>query len=142
MIRSPADETWFWQVLSPKGQLIQSGGPTPKPLITTRRAQRGLARQLIADLDQIAVWVAYVHTAQCSECTRSLDWSFDDENTVGRRLAKQFAAETGIAFDMVNVDRAAYELVKYDELPAVIATEEFSAISSPTSPGPGPVPPP
>ncbi len=40
-----------------------------------------------------------------------------------RRLAKQVAAEQGVAFDMVNVDRAAYELVKYDELPAVIATE-------------------
>ncbi len=25
VVWSPADQTWFWQVLSPKGQLIQSG---------------------------------------------------------------------------------------------------------------------
>jgi 3-isopropylmalate dehydrogenase len=40
-----------------------------------------------------------------------------------RRVATEVAAATGVPFDNVNVDRAAYELVKYRELPAVIATE-------------------
>ena len=31
--------------------------------------------------------------------------------------------QTGLSIDDVNVDRAAYELVKYDQLPAVIITE-------------------
>jgi 3-isopropylmalate dehydrogenase len=40
-----------------------------------------------------------------------------------RSLALCVAAERGVTFDNVNVDRAAYELVRFDELPAVIATE-------------------
>ena len=40
-----------------------------------------------------------------------------------RRVAKAVAAERGVPFDHLNVDRAAYELVKYEQLPAVIATE-------------------
>jgi 3-isopropylmalate dehydrogenase len=40
-----------------------------------------------------------------------------------RTLSRSTAAATGVAFDNVNVDRAAYELVKYDELPGVIVTE-------------------
>lgn len=39
-----------------------------------------------------------------------------------RRIAGEFR-ETGVPFVDVNVDRAAYELVKYPELPAVIVTE-------------------
>ena len=40
-----------------------------------------------------------------------------------RALATAVAGERGVKFDHVNVDRAAYELVRFDELPAVIATE-------------------
>lgn len=40
-----------------------------------------------------------------------------------RRMAHEAAATSGIAFDDVNVDRAAYELVKYPELPGVLVTE-------------------
>ncbi|MFG1702659.1 isocitrate/isopropylmalate family dehydrogenase [Nonomuraea sp. M3C6] len=40
-----------------------------------------------------------------------------------RRIARQAAAESGVRFDDVNVDRAAYELVKPGHLPAVIVTE-------------------
>jgi 3-isopropylmalate dehydrogenase len=40
-----------------------------------------------------------------------------------RSLATVVAAERGVKFDNVNVDRAAYELVRFDDLPAVIATE-------------------
>jgi 3-isopropylmalate dehydrogenase len=40
-----------------------------------------------------------------------------------RRTATATSARTDVRFDNVNVDRAAYELVKYDELPAVIVTE-------------------
>ncbi len=40
-----------------------------------------------------------------------------------RRISRATAAATGLAIDDVNVDRAAYELVKSDELPAVIVTE-------------------
>jgi 3-isopropylmalate dehydrogenase len=40
-----------------------------------------------------------------------------------RRIAHATTERTGVGFDDVNVDRAAYELVKYDELPAVIVTE-------------------
>jgi 3-isopropylmalate dehydrogenase len=40
-----------------------------------------------------------------------------------RRTSRATATATGLAIDDVNVDRAAYELVKYDELPAVIVTE-------------------
>lgn len=40
-----------------------------------------------------------------------------------RSLATAVAGERGVKFDHVNVDRAAYELVRFDELPAVIATE-------------------
>lgn len=40
-----------------------------------------------------------------------------------RRMAGEVAARTGTVFDNVNVDRAAYELVRFDELPAVIVTE-------------------
>jgi 3-isopropylmalate dehydrogenase len=40
-----------------------------------------------------------------------------------RRIAIATSARTDVRFDNVNVDRAAYELVKYDELPAVIVTE-------------------
>lgn len=40
-----------------------------------------------------------------------------------RRTAHVTTERTGIGFDDVNVDRAAYELVKYDDLPAVIVTE-------------------
>jgi 3-isopropylmalate dehydrogenase len=40
-----------------------------------------------------------------------------------RRIAAQVGADTGIRFDDVNVDRAAYELVRRPDLPAVIATE-------------------
>lgn len=39
------------------------------------------------------------------------------------RLWRRIAHESGTAFDDVNVDRAAYELVKYAELPGVIVTE-------------------
>jgi 3-isopropylmalate dehydrogenase len=40
-----------------------------------------------------------------------------------RRTSRETAAATGLAIDDVNVDRAAYELVQYEELPAVIVTE-------------------
>ncbi len=40
-----------------------------------------------------------------------------------RRISTATAAATGVAFVDVNVDRAAYELVKDAELPAVIVTE-------------------
>jgi 3-isopropylmalate dehydrogenase len=40
-----------------------------------------------------------------------------------RRIAHATAAATGVTFVDVNVDRAAYELVKYAELPSVIVTE-------------------
>ena len=40
-----------------------------------------------------------------------------------RRISRATAAATGLAIDDVNVDRAAYELVKYEQLPAVIVTE-------------------
>jgi 3-isopropylmalate dehydrogenase len=40
-----------------------------------------------------------------------------------RSLAKAVAGERDVKFENVNVDRAAYELVRFDELPAVIATE-------------------
>jgi 3-isopropylmalate dehydrogenase len=40
-----------------------------------------------------------------------------------RRVSTATAAATGLAIDNVNVDRAAYELVKNHELPAVIVTE-------------------
>ncbi|MEN0135827.1 MAG: isocitrate/isopropylmalate family dehydrogenase [Rhodococcus sp. (in: high G+C Gram-positive bacteria)] len=40
-----------------------------------------------------------------------------------RREARQVAERTGVSFEHVNVDRAAYELVDYPPLPAVIATE-------------------
>ncbi len=40
-----------------------------------------------------------------------------------RRISRSTATATGLAIDDVNVDRAAYELVKYAELPAVIVTE-------------------
>jgi 3-isopropylmalate dehydrogenase len=40
-----------------------------------------------------------------------------------RRLATATSAASGVAFDNVNVDRAAYELVQRAELPGVIATE-------------------
>ena len=40
-----------------------------------------------------------------------------------RRTSLATAATTGVTIDNVNVDRAAYELVKYDQLPAVIITE-------------------
>ena len=40
-----------------------------------------------------------------------------------RATAMQVADRTGVAFDHVNVDRAAYELVSCPQLPAVIATE-------------------
>ncbi|MFJ9629296.1 isocitrate/isopropylmalate family dehydrogenase [Streptomyces sp. NPDC101175] len=39
------------------------------------------------------------------------------------RLWRRTAHESGTAFHDVNVDRAAYELVKYPELPGVIVTE-------------------
>jgi 3-isopropylmalate dehydrogenase len=40
-----------------------------------------------------------------------------------RSTAKTVAADRDVTFEHVNVDRAAYELVKFDRLPAVIATE-------------------
>lgn len=40
-----------------------------------------------------------------------------------RRLSRSTSAASGVTFDNVNVDRAAYELVKYAELPSVIVTE-------------------
>jgi 3-isopropylmalate dehydrogenase len=40
-----------------------------------------------------------------------------------RATAKAVALDRDVAFEHLYVDRAAYELVKYDELPAVIATE-------------------
>lgn len=40
-----------------------------------------------------------------------------------RRTSLATAAANGLAIDNVNVDRAAYELVKYEQLPAVIITE-------------------
>ncbi len=40
-----------------------------------------------------------------------------------RRAAARVLPHRGIAYDNVNVDRAAYELVKYPELPAVVITE-------------------
>ena len=40
-----------------------------------------------------------------------------------RRISRATAAATGLAIDDVNVDRAAYELVKYEQLPSVIVTE-------------------
>lgn len=40
-----------------------------------------------------------------------------------RRISKATAAATGVPFADVNVDRAAYELVKYAELPSVIVAE-------------------
>ena len=40
-----------------------------------------------------------------------------------RRIAHERAAAAGVPLADVNVDRAAYELVKHDELPSVIVTE-------------------
>ena len=40
-----------------------------------------------------------------------------------RSTAKTVSADRDVAFEHLNVDRAAYELVKFDRLPAVIATE-------------------
>ena len=40
-----------------------------------------------------------------------------------RRISRATAAATGLVIDDVNVDRAAYELVKDEDLPAVIVTE-------------------
>lgn len=40
-----------------------------------------------------------------------------------RSVARAVAADRNVTFDHVNVDRAAYELVRFAELPAVIATE-------------------
>ena len=40
-----------------------------------------------------------------------------------RRISRASAAATGVSIDDVNVDRAAYELVKNEQLPAVIVTE-------------------
>jgi 3-isopropylmalate dehydrogenase len=40
-----------------------------------------------------------------------------------RRISRSTTAATGLPIDDVNVDRAAYELVKYAALPAVIVTE-------------------
>jgi 3-isopropylmalate dehydrogenase len=40
-----------------------------------------------------------------------------------RRLTRCAAAREDVAFESVNVDRAAYELVRYEQLPAVIVTE-------------------
>jgi len=40
-----------------------------------------------------------------------------------RRTSLATAAATGLAIENVNVDRAAYELVKYEQLPAVVITE-------------------
>lgn len=40
-----------------------------------------------------------------------------------RRIARRTAQASGVAFEDVNVDRAAYELVAREELPAVIVTE-------------------
>lgn len=40
-----------------------------------------------------------------------------------RRTSLATAQATGLAIDNINVDRAAYELVKYEQLPAVIITE-------------------
>ncbi len=40
-----------------------------------------------------------------------------------RRTSLATAATTGLVIDNVNVDRAAYELVKYEQLPAVVITE-------------------
>lgn len=40
-----------------------------------------------------------------------------------RRIAHETATAQGVVFADVNVDRAAYELVKYPELPGVIVTE-------------------
>jgi 3-isopropylmalate dehydrogenase len=40
-----------------------------------------------------------------------------------RRTAHATTAATGVAFVDVNVDRAAYELVRYEQLPSVIVTE-------------------
>jgi 3-isopropylmalate dehydrogenase len=40
-----------------------------------------------------------------------------------RSIAKAVAADRDVKFEYLNVDRAAYELVKTDQLPAVIATE-------------------
>ncbi|MEP7178536.1 MAG: isocitrate/isopropylmalate family dehydrogenase [Pseudonocardiales bacterium] len=40
-----------------------------------------------------------------------------------RRTSLATATTTGLTIDNVNVDRAAYELVKYEQLPAVIITE-------------------
>jgi 3-isopropylmalate dehydrogenase len=40
-----------------------------------------------------------------------------------RRTSRITAAATALAIDNVNVDRAAYELVKHEQLPAVIVTE-------------------
>ena len=40
-----------------------------------------------------------------------------------RRLTRCLAADGGVEFESVNVDRAAYELVKEEDLPGVIVTE-------------------
>jgi 3-isopropylmalate dehydrogenase len=40
-----------------------------------------------------------------------------------RRIARSTSVATGVPFLDVNVDRAAYELVKYEQLPSVIVTE-------------------
>ena len=40
-----------------------------------------------------------------------------------RRIATAVSAESGVRFQHVNVDRAAYELVAYAELPGVVVTE-------------------
>jgi len=40
-----------------------------------------------------------------------------------RRVAAEASAASGVTFTSVNVDRAAYELVRHEELPGVIVTE-------------------
>lgn len=40
-----------------------------------------------------------------------------------RKIAAEVLIPAGIPFDNVNVDRAAYELVKYEQLPGVVVTE-------------------
>jgi 3-isopropylmalate dehydrogenase len=40
-----------------------------------------------------------------------------------RRIAHATSRTSGVRFDDVNVDRAAYELVRYEQLPSVIVTE-------------------
>jgi 3-isopropylmalate dehydrogenase len=70
--------------------------------------------ELAADFAELAPGRRYMSVDKASVFATSRLW---------RRVAKAVAAARDVKLDNLNVDRAAYELVNYEELPAVIATE-------------------